>query len=128
MRSHKTLKNVEISLGQLWLKCKAIAEPVLGTVEVSSKSYLDDELEKLCTRLVGEANRWKAKCSQDSLQETTLVLADSFREFRTADLELQEVEPKVSTHAEVLDNWHMYCGRIHEEEQTARTKMHHLLI
>jgi len=56
------------------------------------------------------------------------VLADSFQEFRTANLEPQEVEPKVSTHATVLDNWHMYYGRIHEEEQTARTKMHHLLI
>lgn len=66
-------------------------EPILGTVEVSPKSSLKEELENLCTRLASEADRWKTKCSRDSFQETILVLADSFQEFRMADLKLQEV-------------------------------------
>ena len=91
-------------------------------------SYLEVELENLCTRLASEANKWKSKFSHDSIQETTLVLADSFQDFRTADLKLQEVEPKVSTHAAVLDNWPLYCAQTHEKEQIARTQVHHLLI
>ena len=114
MKSQKTLKNVESSLDQLWMKCKEIAKFVLGMIEVQSTSCLEEELEKLCTKLVEEATKWKTKCSRDSHQETSLILADNFRDFRLVDLELQEVEPMVSTHAAVMDNWYTYYGKIHE--------------
>jgi len=119
IRSQKVIKNIETSLEQVWHKCKAVAEPVLGSVEAPPTSYLEVELENLCTRLAIEANKWKTKCSRDSIQKTTLVLADSFQDFRTADSKLQEVEPTMSAHKTVLDNWPLYCAQTHEKEQTA---------
>lgn len=68
----------------------------------------------LCTRLASEADTWKTKCSQDSTQEATLLLADSFEEFRSADERLKEVEPAVAAHKAVLDNWPTYCDQTYE--------------
>ena len=110
------------------MKCKEIVEPILGTIEVQSTSFLEEELEKLCTKLVKEAIKWKTKCSRDSHQETSLILADSFRDLISFDLELQEVESMVSTHAAVLDNWYTYCGEVHAQEQAKTLKVHQLWI
>lgn len=81
IKSQKVIKNIETSMEQVWIKCKAVAEPVLGKIKVAPSSCIEDELENLCTWLASEANKWKTKCSHDSIQETTLVLADSFQEF-----------------------------------------------
>lgn len=127
-KSHKILRNVESSLDQLWIKCKEIVEPILGGIEVAPTNNVEEEIEKLCSKLVEEATKWKTKCNKDSHQETKLILADSFKEFRMTDLELQEVEPQVSTHATILDNWYNYCGKIHEQEQETRLKVHQFMI
>ena len=81
IKSQKVFKIIETLMEQVWTKCKAVAEPVLGKIKVAPTSCIEDELENLCTRLASEANKWKTKCSHDCIQETTLVLADNFQEF-----------------------------------------------
>lgn len=101
---------------QVWAKCEAVVEPVLGPIKVAPTSCIEDELETLCTQLSSEADKWKSKCSRDSIQETTLILAYNFQEFRLADLKLREVEPTIVAHKEVLDNWPQYNAQTHEKE------------
>ena len=85
-------------------------------------------MASLCTRLASEASRWRAQCSRDSAQEATLLLADSFADFRSADARLKEVEPVVAAHKATLDNWPAYCNQTYQQEQTARAQAHHLQV
>ena len=98
----------------MWKKCKEAT--VLGPIQVDPTCCLEDELALLCTWLASEVDKWKTKCSCDSAQETTLILFDSFQEFRLADVKLREVEPTVATHKAILDNWPKYCAQPHEQE------------
>ena len=104
---------------QVWAKCKAVAEPVLGPIKVAPTSCIEDELETMCTRLDSEVDKWKSKCSRDSIQETTLILADNFQEFCSVNLKLREVEPTIIAHKAALDNWPRYYAQTHQKEQMA---------
>lgn len=101
-------------MDQVWNKCKEAAKLVLGPLPDEPGSRLGDELATLCTRLASEADRWKTKCSHDSAQEATLLLADNFQEFWSVDVKLREFEPFVAAHKVVLDNWPKYYDQMHE--------------
>lgn len=68
VKSQKLIKNIETSMEQVWAKCKAVAEPVLGHIKVELTNCIEDELETLCTQLTSKADKWKTKCSHDSIQ------------------------------------------------------------
>lgn len=102
-RSQNQLWDFETSAEWAWKQCRDVAEPVFRTIPEAPDGSRVDEMASLCTRLASEAERWRIKY-RDSTQEATILLADSFEEFRTADDRLKEVEPAVAAHKAVLDN------------------------
>lgn len=104
---------METFVERAWKQCRDAAEPVFGSIPEVPGSSRVDEIASLCTRIASKAERWKTQC-QDSAQEATLLLAKSFADFRSVDDRLREVEPAITAHKAMLDNWPMYCNQNYE--------------